>query len=105
MPDPKLLAFSILLGTVSLYLLFKAKRAQSSKKSTEEPNESRVNSKERRAQLVEKAARVEKACKKLDARFLDDLAEMKTLARQYEEQIQEGEKEGWKLKLKTGRDQ
>lgn len=53
---------------------------------------------------MEKAARVEKACKKLDARFLQEVAEMKTLAKQYKEQMQEGEKEGWKVEVKTGSD-
>lgn len=104
MPDPKLLAFSILLGSVSLYLLFKSKRSQPSKKSPQKAEESSHKSQERRAHLMEKAARVEKACKKLDARFLQEVAEMKTLAKQYKEQMQEGEKEGWKVEVKTGSD-
>jgi hypothetical protein len=104
MPDPKLLAFSALLGSVSLYLLFKSKRSRRSKRTPQKTEESIEEALRRRARLVERAAKVEKERKTLDAQFLKDVAEIKVLAKKYREQIEEMGEDGWKVNFKTNRD-
>lgn len=104
MPDSKLLAFSVLLGSVFLYLLFKSKRSRGSNRTSRKTGESLEQVLQRRAQLVERAAKVEKICKRLDAQFLEDVDEIKVLAKKYHEQLEEMGEDGWKVNLKTGRD-
>lgn len=104
MPDAKLLAFAGLLGVVSLYLLFKSRRSRTRDETSTKTEKSQDHEVRRRAKLAKRAAQVEKACKKLDAQFFKEVEEIKVLAKECQEQILQAAEDGWKVKLKTGRD-
>lgn len=108
--DPKLLAFSLLLAGVSLYLLIKAKTSQKgSQKPSQQPKKIVTKIEEeaqrvgRRDKLIKRALEVEKACRVLDGKFLEELEEMKVLAKRYEEEVLAVGEEEWVVKEKVRR--
>jgi hypothetical protein len=96
--DPKLLAFSLLLTAVSLYLLIKAKSPNTRHKREESSTEAQVAKiLARKDELIERYLEVEKACALQDEKFLEEMEEMKVLAKRYEEEVLNTREEDWKV--------
>lgn len=96
--DPKLLAFSLLLAAVSLYLLIKAKRPNNPRQRNESTTEAQVAKiLARKEELIKRYREVEKACRVQDEKFLEEWEEMKVLARKYEEEVLNAGEDEWKV--------
>lgn len=111
--DPKLLSFFLLLASVSLYLVIKAKTSPRNtgktsqtarERSSEAANhQSEPYSQERREKLIKRALEVQKICAEEDVRFLKELEEMKVFAKRYQEEVLNAGEDAWVIKERPGK--
>ena len=106
--DPKLLSFSLLLASVSLHLIIKAKISSKSMGKTLPTARGSSNqavkhqaepySQERREKSIQRALEVQKICAEEDVRFLKELEEMKVFSKRYQKEVLNDGEDAWLFK-------